>query len=353
MDSRKTLWVSHSSITDFKSCLRLYYFKNIYRNPKTGNRIQLVNPYLSLGIAVHEAIDEVADLSPSKRLKISLLKEFEKKWKEYSGRKGGFVSYEQEKEFKERGIEMIKKFQKSDLLKSKSLSKKNILPKISLSENIELVGSLDWIELLPNNELHIIDFKTGRAEESKDSLQLQIYKILAEKNYGFKTKKLSYWYLDKDDYPKEKKINSQKESMKKIKEKAFQIENTIKKGDFSCSSGYFKCFQCREYEGILSGKAEYVGIDPKMNKELYFSVNNNGVFRRIEEGIFLNDIEKKIFKMRINKKNINYIQEDTQLTNKKIETLIFDIKKKIKDNLSKKELKLFVQELENNGNKLI
>ncbi len=161
----KKIWISHSSITDFNNCPRLYFFKSIYRNPKTGNRIQLVSPYLSLGSAVHDTIDEVINLPLSKRTKTSLIKNYQKVWKKYSGKKGGFVSKKQESEFKKRGGKMVKKVEISGLLNRKSLKKTDNLSRTNLSKNMGLVGSFDWIEVLKNGNLHIIDFKTGKSKE--------------------------------------------------------------------------------------------------------------------------------------------------------------------------------------------
>ena len=152
--------LSYSSITDFDNCSRLYYFKSIYRNPQTGNRVQLVNPYLSLGSAVHDSIDEVVNLKPSQRSKISLIKKYNLIWKQYSGKKGGFESKNQEIEFKKRGSVMVKKFEKSRLIKTKTIKKEENLPRMSIFKDIELVGSFDWVEILNNGNLHIIDFKT-------------------------------------------------------------------------------------------------------------------------------------------------------------------------------------------------
>ncbi len=52
-DKYTATWVSHSSMGDFIKCPRAYYLKNMYKNPKTGKKIGIVSPALSLGSAVH------------------------------------------------------------------------------------------------------------------------------------------------------------------------------------------------------------------------------------------------------------------------------------------------------------
>ena len=56
-DKFKAVWVSYSSISDFKKCPRAYYLKNIYKNPKTGKKIELVAPPLALGSVVHDVLE--------------------------------------------------------------------------------------------------------------------------------------------------------------------------------------------------------------------------------------------------------------------------------------------------------
>ena len=351
MDFRKTLWISYSAIKNFDNCSRLYYFTNVYRNPKTGNRVQIVNPYLSLGSAVHDTIDEVLDLAPSKRVNASLTKRLEKVWKRYEGKRGGFISGKQESEFKKRGIKMIKKVEGSEMLSRRSLKKESELPKMRLFEGVDLVGSFDWIEILPNNSLHIIDFKTGRSQENGKSLQLPIYQILAKNSYGRKVKKLSYWYLENKSKPTPKKITEIDKSLDEIKTKADAIKGAIERSDFSCSSNYPRCFWCRKYESIISGRAELIGTDEEMKKDLYYLASGDEVIKKINDEEFLDDDEKEILRIRMNNGSLEEIRESSKRTKKQIGKTVSKIKRKIKDNLSPKELKVFVEELSKSGDR--
>ncbi|RLG10690.1 hypothetical protein DRN73_07190 [Candidatus Pacearchaeota archaeon] len=268
----QTLWISHSAISDFEDCPRLYYFKNVYRSPITNHRVQIANPYLSLGSAVHQAIEEVNILPKEQRLNISLIERFERIWKEYQGKKGGFATQDQEEEFKERGRKMLKRIEQNPrIIKSSSYQFRERLPKVKLfkDKDIILTGAVDWIEILPSGGLHIIDFKTGRNKEN-NSLQLPIYLILANYNLNKPVEKVSYWYLENDDAPISIDLNPIQYYIPIIREKALEIEKAIKEKRFFCKSGYRNCFKCREYETIISGQAEYVGYDEKMRKDLYF-----------------------------------------------------------------------------------
>ncbi|MDD5606445.1 MAG: PD-(D/E)XK nuclease family protein [Candidatus Pacebacteria bacterium] len=321
------IWISHTGLSDFKTCKKAYYYKHIYRNPKNNNKIQIVNPYLSLGSAVHETIEE--------NKKEDLLQRFEKIWLKYKGKKGGFSFKEQEQEFKKRGEKMIKNAQKSKILKKPTFPTNGILPKMPLFKNIELVGSIDWIEVLPDNSLHIIDFKTGKNEEKEDSLQLFIYYFLAAYNFKKKIKKISYWYLDKDSEPLPKNLKNLDKALSLLKKQALEIKKTVLNNDFICNSGYKNCFHCQEFNDIFSGKAEYVGFDQRMKKELYYIPKKKDIISKILKQDFLTEKEKKIFEKRIQG------EKASLLTGEKI-------KKKLKDNLDNKELRILLTCFKNN-----
>ncbi len=217
-DKYSAVWVSHSSMGDFLKCPRLYYLHNVYKNPKTGKKINLVSPALSLGSAVHEVVEGLAEYSAETRFEKpeELLERFEKAWEKFKGKKGGFKSKEEEKIAYERGEAMIKRVTENPgPLKEKIVKLKEgangMLPNFYLSEkdNIILCGRIDWLQYVPEDDsIHILDFKTGKNEESGESLQLPIYQLLLNKLQKRKVSGASYWYLDSDDKPKEVSLPS-------------------------------------------------------------------------------------------------------------------------------------------------
>jgi len=72
-DKFTATWVSHSSIRDFLNCPRAYYLNNVYKDPATNHKIQIVSPALSLGSSVHEVIESLSNLPTKDRFKESLL----------------------------------------------------------------------------------------------------------------------------------------------------------------------------------------------------------------------------------------------------------------------------------------
>jgi putative RecB family exonuclease len=58
--------------------------------------------------------------------------------------------------------------------------------------DVEIRGQIDRIEREPDGTLHIIDLKTGNRESA--NLQLGIYKVALEKEFGLKVSKASFFY---------------------------------------------------------------------------------------------------------------------------------------------------------------
>lgn len=260
MDKFKATWVSHSSMRDFLSCPRLYYLRNVYKDPRTRHKITLVTPALALGQAVHDTIENLSNLPVSDRFKFPLVKEFEKNWQNVANEKGGFRSEEEEKEYFERGKAMIERVVKNPgPISQKAIKiKTDFIPNFILSEEDEIIlsGKIDWIEYLEDTDsIHIIDFKTSRREE-ENSLQLPIYLLLANNLQNRKVSKLSYWYLEKDDFPKEQNLPDENEAKKEILKIAQRIKLAKKLERFNCPKN--GCKHCLPFEDIINGKGKKV-----------------------------------------------------------------------------------------------
>lgn len=343
----KILWISHSALSSFEKCPHLYYLEYEYRNPASGNRIQITNPYLSLGLAVHQAIEGILDFPLKERRKISLSDRYSQIFDNYRGLNGGFIYKKKEDAFYERGVKMIERAEKSTLLNNPTIKIKNNFPSTELFSQKELgvksvlVGSIDWIELLPDKTAHIIDFKTGNSKEKNNSLQLPIYAILGKNNIKEKIKKLSYWYLQHDNAPVKQEIGRTSHHINIIKEKTKLIKESIDNQSFPCSFNK-KCFACRDYEKIFKGDAILLNNNNK--KDTFCIFKEEEVVEKIKEENFLDEREKKIFEMRLTT-NKEDIKKDLRLSDEKFEKIVKELKEKLKKNLHQKELKVVIKML--------
>lgn len=269
-DKYSAVWVSNSSMNDFLTCPRLYYLRNVYKDPISRHKINIINPSLALGQSVHEVLEALSVIPAKNRFTASLLTAYEQVWKKVSGKLGGFTHEEEEKAVKDRGAQMLKRVMDfPGPLTNKAIKIHKELPNYYLSdeENIILCGKIDWLEYIPEDDsVHIIDFKTGRNDESAFSLQLPIYLLLVNKLQNRSVSKASYWYLDRDNEPVSIQLPSSEEAYQKVLETAKKVKEARLKGEYLCLKG--GCFDCRPFEKILNHEAEFVGISG-YNQDLY------------------------------------------------------------------------------------
>src|SRR3989344_3550506 len=264
MDKYKAVWVSHSSISDFLKCPRAYFLRNVYKDPRTGHKMAIVTPPLALGQSVHEVLESLSELPTEERLKTSLIKKFDISWEKVTGKRGGFRGSLQEKEYKDRGVSMLKNVEKNPgpiLNKAIKIKSEMGLPNYFLSEdaNIILCGKIDWLEYLEESDsVHIIDFKTGKRDESDDSLQLPIYLLLVRNTQKRNVEKASYWYIDRSIDLVEKKLPNEKEAFEKVYDVAKRIKLARQLEHFVCPKK--GCIPCVPYERLLKGEGEKVGV---------------------------------------------------------------------------------------------
>ena len=253
-------------------CPRLYYLRNVYKDPKSGHKITVMTPPLALGQVVHEVIDGISTLPQDQRFGSSLSDFLDASWAQVAGKRGGFISKETEDEYKKRALEMLKNIEANPgPLKNKAIKLKseNGLPYywFSEEENIILCGKVDWIEYLEDSDsVHIIDFKTGKNEENEDSMQLSVYFLLASNLQTRKVDKASYWYLNSSDSPVEQKLPDAHDAYERVLEVAKRMKLGRQINYFKCPKG--GCFACRPLERVLEGEGELVGVS-EYNQDIY------------------------------------------------------------------------------------
>lgn len=289
IDKYTATWVSHSSINDFLKCPRAYYLNNVYKDPKTGHKISITSPAMSLGSAVHEVLEGLSNIPTAVRFKDPLIEKFDQVWKKFTGKKGGFTSLDQESEYKRRGEEMIKNVVKNPgPLANLSVKINQDLPHFWLSpeDNIILCGKIDWLEYFPDADtVGIIDFKTGKNREDESSLQLPIYSLLVHNCQKRQAVSARYWYLAEDNNLVEKSLPDLEESHDKLLTIAKRIKLARKLEQFKCPGGQNGCYACRPLESVVSGDAEFVGLSG-YGQDLYL-VNQDAAAGEVQDSSIL------------------------------------------------------------------
>lgn len=260
-DKYSAVWVSNSSISDFLACPRLYYLRNVYKDPLTRHKVNIISPALALGQTVHEVLEGLSILPVVDRLRESLLEKYDLAWEKVTGKLGGFKNKDEEEMVKERGKQMLKRVTDNPgPILNKAIKIQKELPNFYLSQvdNLILCGKIDWLEYMPDDSLHIIDFKTGKNDEKTASLQLPIYYLLVENCQSRLVSKASYWYLDRDDTPLQMKLPDKELAHQTVLETALRIKRARLEGKYLCPKD--GCFHCSPFEAIINKEAEFVGV---------------------------------------------------------------------------------------------
>ncbi len=238
----------------------------------TGHKISRVEPALTLGGAVHDVLESLSVLPADTRMQTPILSQYELVWQQVTGKKGGFKSITDELEYKERGKKMLERIiEHPGPLLEKAIKISEDLPYYWLNEeeNLILCGKIDWLVYKPESDsVHILDFKTGKHEEKATSLQLPIYHLLVKNTQKREVSGASYWYVSKDDEPRDVTLPSLTEAYDKVLTIGRRIKLARQLAHFECPEGATGCRYCVPYEAIKNGQGERVG-ESKIRQDLY------------------------------------------------------------------------------------
>jgi ATP-dependent helicase/DNAse subunit B len=246
----------------------------MYKDPNSNNKIQIINPHLSLGQAVHEVIESLATIKTDNRFDTPLIKRFDQAWENVTGKKGGFLNIEEENLYKKRGEAMLERVRLNPGPIAKPAVKINMeLPNFPLTTDGDLIlcGKIDWLEYISeSNSVNIIDFKTSQeSKEDPDSLQLPIYHLLVKNCQKYNVSGAYYWYIEQSDTPSEKTLPDYNQSYEKVLAIAMKIKLARQLDSFTCPNGESGCRECNPYQQIINGKGEFIHTDNRNKKDVY------------------------------------------------------------------------------------
>ncbi len=218
---------------------------------------------MSLGSAVHDALEPLASLKVEDRFQTPLLDRFDQAWKNVSGKRGGFLDSKTEREYKQRGEAMLAYVtQEHGPIGRLAVKIKSDLPQFWLSETDEIIlcGKIDWLEYIAEKDsVKVVDFKTSRREENEASLQLPIYLLLASYTQNRPVMGVSYWYLDKKNGLTDRPLVDLEEAKTQILTLAKKLKLAKKLDRYVCPHGQKGCKFCRPFVAVVKGEGEWVG----------------------------------------------------------------------------------------------
>jgi DNA helicase-2/ATP-dependent DNA helicase PcrA len=254
---------SFSQLTAFSNCPLQYKFAHILRIPVRGRA------NFSFGKTIHNALHKFVgmaarnievkqkDLFGKAETKANginlslqdLLEIYDKEWID------DWHDGDSKKDYYLKGKEVLKKFYADLTEKPLNICFLNNEPALEKTFSLKLngdvlLGAIDRVDLLPDNEVELIDYKTGNPKDSlstDDKFQLLIYQLAASRIFGLKTGKLSYYYVDDGSM---KSFIPTDEDMVKTEEKVRDLISRVKRSNFKPTPGW-NCQFC-DYRDICS-----------------------------------------------------------------------------------------------------
>lgn len=179
--------LSPFKISIFKQCplrYKLHYVDKLYKKFKKDRN------YLSFGDSLHRTLRDFFKISLEERTYENLEKLYRKNWS-----RKGYSSIEEERKWGLKGLRILKNFYEEEELKIKPFLIEKSLK--GYYRSFGLYGRIDRADMISENEIVVIDYKTGRISDDKEMNKISaiIYKFLLEKNYHKKVIKVINHYL--------------------------------------------------------------------------------------------------------------------------------------------------------------
>ncbi len=185
---------SFSQIDTFLTCPLQYKYQYVLRIPFAKNFAA------AFGETIHKTLEKFyQEFITNRKIGLArLLDIYQQSWIPL-----GYSSKPHEQRVKKDGAEILKSFYKKFHNSKTNIIDLERLFKIKITSDISLTGKIDRVDKVSENEIEVIDYKTGRKPDDKEiqnSLQLSIY-LLAATNEGLYKKKvnqvkLTFFYLD-------------------------------------------------------------------------------------------------------------------------------------------------------------
>lgn len=218
----KSATVSYSKIGAYEFCP--FKYKLLYVN---GWKVP-PNPYISLGLTVHGALDEYHKRDTSSLGE--LLSIYEERWVNL-----GFPDPASSLEFHASGQKMLEDFFAWNAARlAKGI--RTVYSEKSFSFPLgrhKVMGIIDRVDKYPDGTYEVMDYKTHRDEWPQEKIdsdyQLSLYSAGLKKNLGIRPAKLSYYFLFRNDYVTGSRSPS---AEKKALDAASRAANAIVAGEF-------------------------------------------------------------------------------------------------------------------------
>lgn len=251
--------ISYSQLAAFSNCPYQYKLAYLLKIPKRGqasttfgNVIHTTIEQFVRDIAVNKGtqgqIFEKADIASTNIPDLKeLLRIYDKKWVDE-----WFESKSQKEEYKKKGYVILEKFYSDFIANQTKILMLGQEPALEVKFNanlggVAIYGKIDRIDDLGNNEIAIVDYKTGSPKTKLDSDakdQLLMYQAAALQTLGKVPKSLTYYFLEDGS---KLTFLGKDEEIEKLGNKLNDFKEQLRGNDFKASPGHH-CQWCDFYD---------------------------------------------------------------------------------------------------------
>lgn len=247
------LQLSASSIGAYENCPMKYLFQFVWRlrgRPRAQTTFGSV-----MHTTIKEFVGEVCKRGCASVAFEEVMMIYEREWSS-----AGFPDDYQEQEYRKAGREQLEAFHRSYVAAPCDVMHQEKTFELPLEENVVVTGRMDQINRIADDEIEIIDYKTGRPRDQKQAtndLQLSVYALAARDVLELEPGRLIFYNLMNNQAVA---TTRDEKSLKALKQRIAEVADNIRAGEFS-PRPTFGCGGC-DYKTICPAHEQLVSIEP-------------------------------------------------------------------------------------------
>lgn len=245
--------LSYSKFDNYEKCPKQFWYKHVL-NALPANQEA---PALYKGSTFHEIVEFSSKKQKNGQMDDlkTLLDELESKWKSTQYLASSVQKEQQDKKSLEPALAAYQKWTSEN----KNTILELELPFTVYIEGFQINGVIDRVEISPEGEYFIVDYKTGgknkKIENVPDSLQLNLYCMAIKEKYGKLPKRASFFYVEKPEGEQIFDYDVDPAKVDEIKQKLENYVKAIQNKEFQATPDEWTCRYC-DYNDICSESAK-------------------------------------------------------------------------------------------------
>ena len=245
------LQLSASAIERYEKCPMQYLFEKVWRirgGPSAA---------MTFGSAMHTTIKEfVAEMRKRRKFSFDEVAAiYEREWQS-----AGYSDDYHQEEYRKAGREQLERLFETYRAAPPDVLYQEKSFELAFEHEVIVKGRMDQVNRIGENEIEIVDYKTGSAKDRKKadkSLQLSIYAIAAEEVLELKPARLVFYNLTTNEAVA---TTRDAKALAHARQTVAEVADRIRAQDFAPKPG-FQCRSC-DFEPLCPAHEQLISIAP-------------------------------------------------------------------------------------------